>query len=360
MSEPLPGQESEGSPGTASSTDAPVSYHPTFKPITPPKITIPLPFPAEAQRALILASMSCFPDQWQVALVPLEKYSQSELRRKWDEFLLHAPPKDLPRFRAQDVPSCLPFDKDEDFVLLLALRHRTPFPEMMMSYGYVFKAFRSLHSIFERLQFLETLTPAQIDAFYESYASHILSEELAAFSLQGPDADARTFSQAICSFAPEFPIDPVPQVATEIGGFLTGLQGLAFCNEQLKKTALAVLRSERNQYIMRREAVMIGRGTIDRDVDIDLTFETDRTCTHISRMQAILAFLEDCNFYLENVGNRVFRVNGVVVEAGQICQVPAGALLDFSGTLLMFIPNETLVKDIRAAIDGTPSSSKKR
>jgi hypothetical protein len=304
--------------------------------------------------------MSCFPDQWQVVIPPLEKYSQNDLRRKWDEYLLHAPPKGLPRFKPQDVPSCLPFDKDEDFVLLLAIRNRTQFREMMMANGYVFKAFRSMHSIFERLHFLETLTPAQIDAFYESYANHILSEELAAFSLQCSEADARTFSQAICSFVPEFPIDPAPEVAKEIGGFLPGLQGLAFCNEQLKKTVLAILRSERNQYLMRREAVLIGRGTIDRDVDIDLTFETDRTCTHISRMQAILAFVEDCNFYLENVGNRVFRVNGVVLEAGQICQLLPGALLDFSGTLMMFIPNETLVKDIRAALDGAASSSKKR
>jgi hypothetical protein len=77
-------------------------------------------------------------------------------------------------------------------------------------------------------------------------------------------------------------------------------------------------------------------------------------------MQVILAFVEDCNFYLENVGNRVFRVNGVVVEAGQICQLPAGALLDFSGTLLMFIPNETLVRDIRTVLEGPPSGSKRR
>jgi hypothetical protein len=126
-----------------------------------------------------------------------------------------------------------------------------------------------MDSIFDRLHFLETLTAAQIDEFYECYAHHILCEELAAFSLQVADPDPRTFSQAICSFAPEFPIDPAPNVPGEIAGFLSGLQGLAFCNEQLKKTTLAILRSERNQYFMRREAIMIGRGTIDRDVDIN-------------------------------------------------------------------------------------------
>jgi hypothetical protein len=111
---------------------------------------------------------------------------------------------------------------------------------------------------------------------------------------------------------------------------------------------------------MYREDVMIGHGRIDCDVDISLKFETHRTWTQFSRMQAILVFVEDCNFYLENVANRIFRVNGIAVEAGQIRQLPASALLDFSWMLLIFIPNRTFVRESRTALEGTPSGSKKR
>jgi hypothetical protein len=123
-----------------------------------------------------------------------------------------------------------------------------------------------------------------------------------------------------------FSIDPAHHFAREIGGFLSGLQDLAFCNEQLKKTVLAILRRVRNPYLMHREAVLIGCGTIDHDMDICLVFETHRICTNISRMQPILTFVKDCNCYLDKVGNRVFRVTGVVTEAREICQPSGGPL----------------------------------
>jgi hypothetical protein len=199
------------------------------------------------------------------------------------------------------------------------------------------------------------------EAFYNSYAQLLLSEELTdcAFQNRGPDSESKLFMQAICSFVPEFPIESTCEVTSRIDSILPGVHGIAFSCDALR-TVLAIFRSERNQYFMRREAVLIGRGTLDHDVDIDLTFESDRTCTHISRMQAIVSFLEDNRFYLENVGHRVLRVNGVTIEPGQMCQLPSGALLDFSGTLLIFIANEAFAKEIHGAVDGTGSSSSKK
>jgi hypothetical protein len=271
--------------------------------------------------------------------------------------ILHDPP-DIPPFEPQDIPSCLTFDRDEDFILLLFLRldRPVPFRSFIQEWLFVFKPFRSADSIVDRIEFLRRLSTEFTDEFFESYAQSLLSEELASCAVvDDPEVDRELFSHSICSFLPEFPIEPTCEVKTQLDSLQTIVPGLSFSSDLLWRT-LAILRSEKNQYFMRREALLIGRGTVDHPVDVDLTFESDRTCTHISRMQAILAFMEDGHFYLENVGHRVLRVNGRAIEAGQICQLTTGALLDFSGTLLIFIPNDKLVKEIRVAYEafGSP------
>jgi hypothetical protein len=298
--------------------------------------------------------MSASPDQWQVVSAPLEKYAKQELFEKWTSYL-HCPP-DV-RIEPRELESCREFSQDEDFALLVFMRSSVKFYDFMRVYGFLFKPFRSDRSLFDRIEYLKTIDQ---DEFYSSYAHMILNEQIFHLAARETANDPAIFAQAVCSFVlDQTPIAPTEEASNEIASLVKDVRGLTFSSAE-KLPALAILRSERNEYLMGRQAIVIGRGTTDHEVDIDLTFESDRNCCHISRAQAVLSFLEDCCFYLENVGNRAFRVNGLLIESGGMCQLPPGALLDFSGALLMFIPNESLVADIKSTMDSTHGSARKR
>lgn len=327
--------------------------------LEPWKQVIEKEFSGTESQALVLASMGCSSGQWQIAVPSLEKYSKSEVLGKWKKLLAGEDIAKIPKFEPTDIESCLAFDKDEDYIIVSSLRNSMSFTEMMETFGYVFKPFRSLDSIAQRIETIKTWSREEIEYFYNAYTHDLMVEE--AFDLstrvQGNE-DAELLALCRCSYRKEEPIVPTKESEEEMMHLMDGIQGLPFSSSL--KHVLAILRSEDHEYYMRREAILIGRGTADRDVDIDLTFETDRTCSHISRGQAILSFLDDCNFYLENIGNRVFRVNGVVIHPGRICRLKPGALLDFSGALLMFIPNERFVRDIKSDLGSNVIPPKKK
>ena len=330
------------------------------KMFAPPEIKIQTQFPEDARRALVLASLACSSDNWQIAVPPLHEFSKHEILDVWEKYLKGEKIDEIPKFDPTDIQSCIEFDRDEDFILLSSLRNSLSFEEMMSEFGYIFKAFRSLDSIKKRADELKNWTPEEVDNFYNAYARDILTEEMFDLSTQPKtNIDPEDLSLCRCAYRREYPIKPTQESQTEVTRLMQGIQGPAFAYDSLRHV-LAILRSETHEYYMKREALLIGRGTADHDVDIDLTFETDRTCTHISRAQAILSFMSDCNFYLENIGTRVFRVNGALIHPGKICRLIPGAILDFSGTLLMFIPNEEFVVEIAKAVDGNPVFAKKR
>ena len=326
----------------------------------PPEITIKTPFPEAARTALVLASLGCSADNWQIAVAPLQEFSRHEIHEKWERYLKGEGIEEIPKFEPRNVESCLEFDRDEDFVLLSSMRNGLGFEEMMSEFGFVFKAFRSLAAIKKRADELKNWSSDEIEKFYDAYAHDVLVEEMFDLSTQPKTTvDPEVLGLSRCSYRREQPVVPTKESEEEVARLMPGIQGPAFAYDGLRHV-LAILRSETHEYYMKREALLIGRGTPGHDVDIDLTFETDRTCTHISRAQAILSFMQDCNFYLENIGNRVFRVNGALVEPGKICRLPAGAMLDFSGALLMFIPNEEFVVEIAKAVDGNPIFAKRK
>jgi hypothetical protein len=322
--------------------------------IVPPNIACQAEWSPMSSEALILAGMSASPDQWQVVSAPLEKYAKQELFEKWTSYL-RSPPNLTIEHR--ELESCKGFSQDEDFALLVFMRSSAKFCDFMRIYGFLFKPFRSDQSLFHRIEYLKTIDQ---DEFYSSYAHLILNEQIFHLAARETANDPAIFSQAVCSFVlDQASVAPTDEVSEEIGSLVKDMRGLAFSSAE-KLPALAILRSEHNEYLMVRQAIVIGRGTADHDVDIDLTFESDRNCCHISRAQAVLSFLEDGFFYVENVGNRAFRVNGLLIESGAMCQLPPGALLDFSGALLMFIPNESLVADIKSALDSAQGNARKR
>lgn len=109
---------------------------------------------------------------------------------------------------------------------------------------------------------------------------------------------------------------------------------------------LALLISDDKMFRMRNQAVTIGRETEDNYVNFNLSYKGNG-CIHISRFQAILSLLEDCNFYIENVGGACFRVNGEIIRPGKMCMLVGNELIDFFDNLYIFYPNTKLIEELR-------------
>ena len=124
---------------------------------------------------------------------------------------------------------------------------------------------------------------------------------------------------------------------------------LLIASAKFQPDQLAMLRSEENYFIIKQAAVLLGRNTDKNEVDIDVSYNSDPHCPHISRKQAILSFQPDFNFYIENIGVRAFRINGALLPPGFSCILPPGAMLDFSGALFIFIPNQELINKIKTS-----------
>jgi hypothetical protein len=65
------------------------------------------------------------------------------------------------------------------------------------------------------------------------------------------------------------------------------------------------------------------------------------------REQASLRLLTD-GFSIENAGTGVVSVNGLLIHTGKFAILTSGAMLDFCGTILLFITNRRLINEIMA------------
>ena len=209
----------------------------------------------------------------------------------------------------------------------------------------------------ERLQELESWSPEQVDQFYDFYGDSILDEKLFADSTIPSCEQPMLYTHSRCAYEPTGKITPINEIDKTISDLTPMLR--YFMKDRRFDNCLAILRSEKYEFLMQSEAIMIGRGSADQIVDVEMNFVSEKPCTHISRNQAIISFLEDCNFYIENCGNRAFRVNGVIIPVGAMGILPPNSILDFSDALLLFIPNLNLVEEVKEAMKKTPQSSSK-
>ncbi|KAH0791291.1 microspherule protein 1-like isoform X1 [Histomonas meleagridis] len=321
---------------------------PFVPPLAPPEIIIPINFDNESKKSLIISAMSVPFDYLQVSMSPLYKYSKGELRSFWLQYL-HTPPEIL--FEPDNIPT-VPFTQDEDFALLTYIRNENEisFPDFMNKFGFVFKPCRSMKSIIDRLNEIRNLDPSE---FLNEYVQKVTNEYK--FHLSTVNTKNASFYGHNRCIPNNVNIEyEKEKVDAEINMLESNLQ--IFSSSM--KDCLAILRGENFEYRMCRESVMIGRGTADFDVDVDLTSAGLTSCTHVSRNQALLSFMDDFNFYLENIGNRQFRVNGKLIPCGCSCILKPGAILDFMDALLIFIPNMKFISDLKTACENAGTQNK--
>lgn len=106
--------------------------------------------------------------------------------------------------------------------------------------------------------------------------------------------------------------------------------------------ALAVLYGHRSRHFIKKPEVLLGRGTKDFKVDIDLGREA--CANKISRRQATLKMEIDGSFLLKNHGKCPTFVNGKEVQPGHNVNLISGCLIEMGRITFVFETNRTLRK----------------
>lgn len=284
----------------------------------------------------------------------LTKYTKVQIAKLYENILIGN--VEVPKLENQKRKT--PFSLEEDAVILIFMRlfPKLPISNIIQEFPGIFPIYRSIAEIKSRLYELKMLPNEQLNQIYDKFSKEIAYEKF--FGLSCPsepvnidekDAAVNRFIQCRCNYQPFVH----QQLSDESKQELAELQSTSELHWQSQFTPndLAILRSEKLVFYMRREAIMIGRGTLDFDVDVNLSEFGERSCVHISRHQAVITFRPDFNFYITNIGNRIFRVNGVIIQPGKTCRLHDDYLLDFSGILFIFYSNKQLIEDIKMEVD---------
>ena len=113
----------------------------------------------------------------------------------------------------------------------------------------------------------------------------------------------------------------------------------ATCRELDRFGALGALCGRRGRYLLRKAAVLLGRGTESQGkVDVDLSAEGHAQT--VSRRQAQLFLHPGGGGYaLRCTGRRSMAVNGAVLRRGDVAPLPHLSLLQVGGLSLLFLEN---------------------
>eukprot|EP00887_Chlorella_sp_A99_P001053 scaffold14.g1053.t1 len=119
--------------------------------------------------------------------------------------------------------------------------------------------------------------------------------------------------------------------------------------------ALAALVGRANRYLLRKAAVVLGRGTESKGaVDVDLALEGD--AQQVSRQQAQLCCEADGRFVLRCLGRRVMLVNGAELARGQHAALPHLSHIRVGGISLLFVENRGAAARLAARSAALPTS----
>ncbi|CAI0435906.1 unnamed protein product [Linum tenue] len=106
--------------------------------------------------------------------------------------------------------------------------------------------------------------------------------------------------------------------------------------------AFAVLYGRYSKHYIKKSEVLLGRGTEDTSVDIDLSREG--RANKISRRQAIISLDESGCFHLKNVGKFSISVNDKEITHGQSLNLTPSCLIEIRGKPFVFEINQSCVK----------------
>jgi hypothetical protein len=321
----------------------------------PPPLRPPPSFLPPADRVFpdltpsALSMLFTIPLPWaQVCIPGLEKLTQQEIRDMLSRLLL------TPPAGAAAAPVVFPWDLEEDFVLVAYLQsdQTRDVLTFLGDLGSVLHPMRTLAAISGRLAYLGGSEELQ-NQILERWAKESALEDRLFKSITATDSRPEPgrirpphAEQCVCMEwnPPPFPLSP--GVDVEIARLQGAMEELSA--DLFEDGDLAILRADSIEFVMRESSIVIGRGTRDTWPAVSLGFLSAEPCPHISREHACIQLMSDGSFYVENIGSSIFRVNGHVIRPKQHGQITAGALLDFAGLILMFIPNDGLVNRIMA------------
>ncbi|XWS33819.1 hypothetical protein CRYUN_Cryun22dG0115600 [Craigia yunnanensis] len=112
--------------------------------------------------------------------------------------------------------------------------------------------------------------------------------------------------------------------------------------------ALAVFYGRHMKHYIKETEVILGRATMDVDVDIDLGRE-GRANT-ISRRQALIKMEKDGSFSLKNLGKSSIFLNGKEVSTGELMGLGSSSLVEIRDMAFVFEINQNSVKRYLAKI----------
>lgn len=302
----------------------------------------------------IISSMMAVPYQYAQALVPgLEQFTQQQIKEMYD-IILHSPPENIPE------PAIIqfPFTPEED-VILLSYINKTPkllFDDFINKYGFAFNPSRTKSSIQTRIFQLKNFSPDQIDKIYEDFASSTVKEERMYDSIvqespqliKGYPSNPNK-EQCYClenTILKSLKSVRNPNLDEEVNAIKDSALGLI--SKRFESNDLAILINEHVKFSMKHRFLILGRQSSSdvQDNDIDLSYFNSMVCTHVSRTQATIQFMEDGKFYCKNIGDAPFRINGTLILPKNITIVQNNAIFDFANTIFLFYINNDLVKSI--------------
>lgn len=288
----------------------------------------------------------------QIAFPELVERTQKEIDDQFTK-ILHDP-SNLPNVDHFQLNFEIPFDLEEDYQIYThVIKENESLEDFFKRSTNIFKPIRSAQSIIDRIEYIKHNDNTEL---INQYTNKLVLDKIFYYSattdmneinkLNQARLNQSDFDQCRCA-VDTTPRGPVCEQANEKIEFFQPYVGL-LGQPKFEPNDLAMLRGENHYFLIRNAAVVLGRNTDKDTVDIDLTYGMDPHCPHISRYQAIISLQPDFNFYIENIGIRPFRINGAFIPQSGVAKLPEGALLDFSGALFIFIPNNELLAKLRA------------
>lgn len=260
------------------------------------------------------------------------KYTDHQIRCAWLE--AHAGlelPFTPPRY------CMMPFTPEEDYQLLQLIRKNVELVPKSIAAANLCPL-RHMETVLDRINQIKEMTKEQQSLIVRKLAEQYFLEEIQNQPEHWRSVEARelrSLTSPPSYTTPDF-------IDNEIKELIPTVSTLTF-TDLMGKPVLGLLRNKRVQFQITQISVIIGRGSSANKVDIDLSFIIPPGRSHISRKQAVITLMTDYNFYIQNIGKRPIRVNGVYIPPEGMCVLSTFSLIDFSGLLLLFIPNTELI-----------------
>ena len=282
------------------------------------------------------------------------KRSKTELKKRFKHLLTTPPRRNLEHLSPKTK---INFTYEEDFWIYTYL---TKYQDQDMTrilklFKDKFYPIRTEKDILNRIEEIKSQTPEENEMIISNFANQILHDKLVSDGYENKNHSPIVDQQRCLKLIEDTPPFTRDDEIDELYSYFPEMAQSLFDSHQL-----AALVSENYVIKMNSSRFTIGYSHMCETTDFDMRLASETNCCHISKKQAIISFLPDGKFYIENIGSAVFRVNGVIIPPYKCALLPDLALLDFCDNLYIFVPNTVLVNKIYTSYLQALKASKKK